>query len=195
MTLTQDYDYTATTRQAESIISDALETWKNGLNAVTAPLQTFPTSTRFPEFDAAEAVERQFTFIKKVVDVNYGYARELAEATNTVTGAVRQHIEGLSAAILEQVQSVSEATQGTVQELENSLQETADEAERLQREAVEQAEQAQQAERRRVRKAARERYRSLTKGELADEAAKRNLRKTGTVDELVDRLVEDDTNE
>ncbi len=41
MTLTQDY--AATARRAESIITEALDAWKNGLNAMTAPLQAFPT--------------------------------------------------------------------------------------------------------------------------------------------------------
>jgi tRNA uridine 5-carbamoylmethylation protein Kti12 len=183
MTLT--HDYAATTRRAESVLTDALDNWKNGLNAITAPLQAFPSNgslPTFPQFDAAEAVELQFQFVKRVVDVNYGYARQLAEATNTVTDAVRQHIEGLSSAVLEQLQSVSEATQSAVDTLEDSVRETADEAEKAERE-----------QRKAARDAAREHYRSLTKNELSDEAAKRNLRKTGTVDELVERLVADDT--
>ena len=43
------------------------------------------------------------------------------------------------------------------------------------------------------RRQIREHYRTLTKNELSEEAAKRNLPKTGTIDELVDRLVENDT--
>ena len=181
MTLT--HHYAASTRRAESVFTEALETWKKGLDAVSGPLQALPTSGNFPQFDAAKAVEQQFKFFQKVVDVNYGYAYQLAEATNTVTGAVRQHIEGLNTAMLEQIQSVSEAAQSGVEDLEESVRETADKAERAEREQHRQA-----------RKAAREHYRSLSKDELADEAAKRNLPKTGTVDVLVDRLVEDDTN-
>jgi hypothetical protein len=181
MTLTQDF--AATTRRAESFLNDALDNWKNGLDAFSTPLQAFPTTGTFPKFDAAEAVELQFKFIQRVVDVNYGYALKLAEATNTVTGAVREHIEGLNTAVFEQLQSVSEATQSVVENLEDSVRETADEAEKAERD-----------QRRQARNAAREHYRSLTKNELSDEAGKRNLRKTGTVDELVERLVEDDTN-
>lgn len=202
MTLSQDY--AAATRRYESVITEALDTWKNGLNAMTAPLQAFPTTGHFPAFDAAEAVERQIQLFQKVVDVNSGYARQLAEATNTVAGAVREHIEGLNSVFREQVQSVAEATQVRVGELEDTVRGTADEAVRLQREVQERTEQVQRAERkqteeaereerRQARKAARDHYRSLNKNELSDEAAKRNLRKTGTLDELVERLVEDDT--
>jgi len=193
MTVTQDY--AANTRRTKSIITEALDAWKNGLNAMTTPLQAFPTTrSTFPQFDATGAVERQFTFFQKVVDVNHDYARQLVEVTNTLSGAVRQHIEGLNTVLLEQVQSVYEVTQDRVEQFEDTVREAADEAERLQREAREEAEQAEAHERQQARKAAREHYRNLSKNELSDEAAQRNLRKTGTIDELVDRLVEDDTN-
>ena len=45
---------------------------------------------------------------------------------------------------------------------------------------------------RRAHDKARERYEGLTKAELSDLLDKRNLPKTGTVDELVERLVEAD---
>ena len=46
---------------------------------------------------------------------------------------------------------------------------------------------------RQVHHRARERYEGKTKAELSDLLDRRNLPKTGTVDELVDRLVEADT--
>ena len=131
MTLT--HEYAANTRQAESVLTDALETWKNGLNTFTAPFQAVPTTPQFPQFDVAEALERQVTFMQQVIDLNVGYARQLAEAANTVTGAVRRHVEGLNTAVLEQVQSVSEAGQGTVEALQGSVREAADQAEQEQR--------------------------------------------------------------
>jgi hypothetical protein len=183
MTLTHDYATTA--RRAESAVTDALDTWTSGFNAITAPFQALPSTgsfPTFPQFDAAEAVELQFKFVKRLTDVNYGYARQLAEVTNTVNGAVREHLEGLNTAVIEQLQSVSQITQSAVDTVEESVRESAAEAEKTER-----------AQRKAARTAAREHYRSLTKNELSDEAAKRNLRKTGTVDELVDRLVADDT--
>ena len=198
MTVTNDHAAT-TTRRAESVVTTALENWKNGLNAVTAPFQAVPTVGAFPQFDVAEAIERQIKVIQQLIDVNAGYARQLAEATNTVTGAVRAHIEGLNTVMVQQVTSVSELTQSNVETLEESVQETADQAERIQREARERAAKVEREQRQLAQKAAREqrqqtreRYRSLNKNELSDEAAKRNLPKTGTIDELVERLVEHD---
>ena len=55
---------------------------------------------------------------------------------------------------------------------------------------------AQRAEARRARKAARdaaaERYQEMTKVELCDQLAARDLPKTGNVDELRDRLIDAD---
>ena len=82
-----------------------------------------------------------------------------------------------------------------------------EQADRVEQAAREQAQKTEQAERdlaRGVRKVerdqtrqahekARERYEGKTKAELSDLLDRRNLPKTGTVDELVDRLVEADT--
>ena len=209
MTLTNDY--AANTRRAESVLTEALDSWKSGLKTLTAPLQAVPATPQLPQFDFAEALERQVQSMQQVIDVNVRYARQLAEAANTVATAVRQHIEGLNTAVLAQVNSVSEATQSTVETLEESVRETADQAEQAQREQAEQAaqaereqaEQAAQAEReerqqaakveREKRQQVREHYRSLNKNELSEEAAKRNLPKSGTIDELVERVVQDVT--
>ena len=53
--------------------------------------------------------------------------------------------------------------------------------------------QAERQKAREARQAAQERYSGLTKAELSEELAKRNLPKTGNVDELVERLVDADT--
>jgi len=195
--MTVTYNYADTTRRAESVLSNAVDTWKNGLNNWTAPFQSIPSTPQFPQFDVAEVVERQVNVVQHFVDVNAEYARQLAGAGNTVSGAVRQHLEGLSSVWFNQVQSVSEVLQGTVETFEENVRDNADQAEQVQREQEEKAEQAEREERQAAQKAEREKraqvrehYRSLTKNELSEEAAKRNLPKTGTVDELVDRLVQ-----
>jgi hypothetical protein len=60
----------------------------------------------------------------------------------------------------------------------------------------ERARQARKTEREQARQAhdqARERYEGLTKAELSDRLAERDLPKTGNVDELTERLIEDDS--
>jgi len=59
----------------------------------------------------------------------------------------------------------------------------------------ERARAARKAEREQARQAhdrARVRYEGLTKAQLSDQLAGRNLPKTGTVEELTERLIEDD---
>ena len=198
MTVTDNY--AANTRRAESVLTNALDGWKNGLNSWTAPFQFLPATPQFPQFDVAEVLEQQVKVLQQFIDVNVEYARQLAEAGNTVSGAVRQHIDGLSTVLFNQIQTVSETVQGTVETFEESVRDTAEQAEQTQREEAKQAEQEEREKRQQAQKVEREKrqqvrehYRAMTKNELSEEAAKRNLPKTGTVDDLVDRLVKDVT--
>jgi len=202
--LTFPIPYADAPRRAENQLSSTLESWKSGVSTVTDQFRAFPTLNVLPQFDATEAVEQQFAFIKRVVDLNHEYARSLAEVANTLTGVTRQQIDSVSSAVREQVQGVSDAAVSSVDTIERTARDQAAQAERAEAEAREAAEEAQRqqareaarAERQQAKEAhdkARERYASLTKNELSDEAGKRGLPKTGTVDELIERLVENDT--
>jgi F0F1-type ATP synthase membrane subunit b/b' len=204
--LTVPTDYADTPRRAENLLTSTLESWKSGVSTVTDQVRAFPTPNTFPQFDATEAVERQFAFIKRVVDLNHEYARSLAEIANTLTGVTRQQIDSVSSAVREQVQGVSDAARSGVDIIERTARDQAQQAERVEAEAREAAEEAQRQQAREAARVerqqrkeahdqARERYESLTKNELSDEAGKRGLPKTGTVDELIERLVENDTTE
>ena len=65
--------------------------------------------------------------------------------------------------------------------------------EQAERELARRARQAEREQARRAHKRARERYEGLTKAELSDQLAKRELPKTGNVDDLIERLVEADS--
>jgi hypothetical protein len=67
-----------------------------------------------------------------------------------------------------------------------------DQAEQAEKELAREARKAEREQARRAHDKARERYESLTKAELSDLLDQRHLPKTGTVDELVERLVEAD---
>jgi hypothetical protein len=202
--LTSTTEYTNTTRRAEDFLTSTLDSWKNGLSTFTDQVGAFPTLNAFPQFDATEAIERQFTFIQQLVDLNHDYARSLAEVANTLTGVTRRQLESVSGAVRDQVQGASDAARSGVDTIERTARDQAQQAERTETEAREAAEEAQRQQAREAAKAerqqakeardqARQRYESLTKTELSDEAGKRGLPKTGTVDELVARLVENDT--
>jgi hypothetical protein len=65
--------------------------------------------------------------------------------------------------------------------------------EQAERDQVRQARAAERREARQAEQTARQRYEGKAKSELSDELSTRDLPKTGTVDELIDRLVEADT--
>ena len=70
-----------------------------------------------------------------------------------------------------------------------------DQAAKAEQAEKELARQARQADRERARQAherARQRYEGLPKAQLSDLLAKRDLPKTGNIDELIERLVEAD---
>jgi hypothetical protein len=181
------------TRGAENLLTGTLDSWQTGLTTVADLFRSFAPINVLPRLDATEAVDRQYAFIKQVVDLNHEYARSLAEAANTLTGVTRRQLDSASSAVRDQVQGVSDAARKGVDTLEQTVRAQARQAERVETEARERAEEAQRQQRQQARDQARERYASLTKTELSDEAGKRGLPKTGTVEELVDRLIENDT--
>jgi F0F1-type ATP synthase membrane subunit b/b' len=196
-------DYAAT-RGAENLFTSTLDSWRKGLGSFAEQVRAFSPINAFPQMDATEAVDRQYAFLKQIVDLNHEYARSLAESVNTLTGAARRQFESVGNTVRDQVQEVSNTARSGVDTLERTVHEQARQAERVETEAREAAEDAERQQAREAAKAerqqrqqarnqARQRYESLTKTELSDEAGKRGLPKTGTVEELVARLVEDDT--
>ena len=94
--------------------------------------------------------------------------------------------------------TLSEMARDRAESAGNVVREKAESAERTAREQAEKerAREAGFAERRQARQAhdkARKRYEGLTKAELSDQLAKRQLPKSGNVDELIERLVEADS--
>lgn len=191
--MTSALDYTAATRNAQTAFTSTLDSWKDGLNSVTDQFRAFPTIGDLPQVDVTEAVERQFTFIKQIVDLNHEYARQLAEVANTLTGVTRQQIESVGSVVREQAGSVTELARHGADTVEEAVREQADQAEAAEREQAREAAKAARQARKEAHDKARERYADLTKAELSEEAAKRDLPKSGTVADLIERLVEDDT--
>jgi flagellar biosynthesis GTPase FlhF len=129
--------------------------------------------------------------------------------------AVRDQVQAVSSTTKDQLEKVAEAEREQVEQAEREQREQIRRAERAERDRVRKAEeaerdrieQAEQAERDRAREArnaerqkarqarqsARERYEGLTKADLSAELANRDLPKSGTVEELIERLVDADT--
>ena len=73
------------------------------------------------------------------------------------------------------------------------VQEQVKQAEEAEKEQARQARATERRQAREARQAARQRYEGKTKAELSEELSRRELPKTGTVEELIKRLVEADT--
>ena len=117
-----------------------------------------------PQVDLVPAVERYFEFVQRTVDISRDVTLKWAQAAGSLSGTVREQAESVG------------------KKAEQAGQDVAREARRVEREQA-----------KRAHDKARERYEGLTKAELSDQLDKRDLPKTGNVDELVERLVEADS--
>jgi len=117
-----------------------------------------------PQVDLVPMVERYFEFVQRTVDISRDVTLKWAQAVGSLSGTVREQAESVG------------------KQAEQAGQDVAREARRVEREQA-----------KRAHDKARERYEGLTKAELSDQLDKRDLPKTGNVDELVERLVEADS--
>ncbi|HEX9355966.1 MAG TPA: SAP domain-containing protein, partial [Streptosporangiaceae bacterium] len=156
-----------------------------------------------PQVDLVPAVERYFDFVQRAVDLNRGITLRWAQAAGTLSGAVRERAESAGQVALHRAESVADVVRERAESFEQAAARQAEQVERVAARQADQAEQAGQElahearrlEREQARQAhqrARERYEGLTKAELSKQLAQRDLPKSGTVNELIERLVEAD---
>jgi hypothetical protein len=174
-----------------------------------------------PRVDLVPAVERYFALVQRTVDINRRLTVRWARAVGTLSGVVREKAESAGdlvgekaeaadsimreqaeqaqQAALEQAQKAEQAEKGRAQAAreqaarEQAAREQAEKAKQVEKGLARQGRQAEREQARRVHKRARERYEGLTKAELSDQLAKRELPKTGNLDALIERLVEADS--
>jgi len=200
MTVQDLYPTTAVARRAQDAFASAADAWTENiqnLQKVTDGVGGLPTTPTIPTELPTALVEQWLDFTDRVTKVNRDYVLNLANAFNAVGGAVRQHVEGLTEAVRDQTQSVSESVSETAkQQAEAAVtaeREAVDRVEEVERERVRAARNAERQRVRQARREARERYEGLTKAELVEHLTSRDLPKTGNVDELIERLVDADT--
>jgi hypothetical protein len=92
----------------------------------------------------------------------------------------------------ERAESVGEVVRERAESFERATGEQAERAEQTREELAREARRLERQRDRNAHEKARARYEGLTKAELSDLLAERNLPKTGTVNELLERLVEAD---
>jgi len=164
--------YSTAAHQARAAAGKTADLWTQGARTLTDRLPGLP------QIDLVPAVERYFDLVQRTVDLNRNLAVKCAEAASALPGAVREQAESAGEAVADKA---SAAEQAAHEHAERASRELAREARKIEREQA-----------RKAWAMARERYAGLTKAELSDLLAQRDLPRSGNVDQLIERLVEAD---
>jgi uncharacterized membrane-anchored protein len=169
MTITEPY--TTVAAQARQATEKSVEAWRNGAKTLADQFGQFT----IPAIDLSEQVTGYFDYLQRAVDFNRDLAIRWAELVSTLSGSVREQSERVADIVQDQTDAFADLNVRNAAKVEQTAKEQAATAARAQRQQ------------------ARDRYEGLTKTELADRLAERGLPKTGTVEELIERLVNADT--
>lgn len=179
--------YSSAASEASAVAERAAGLWTQGVGKLA---DRFPVLV--PQVDLVPAVDRYFDFVQRAVDMNRGVAVQWAQAVGTMSGAARERAESAGEAVRDRAESAGVAMRERADSFERAAGEQAEQVEQAEHDLVREARRIERARARRVREKARASYEGLTKAELSDLLAERNLPKTGNRDDLVERLVEAD---
>jgi hypothetical protein len=143
-----------------------------------------------PRVDLVPAVERYFALVQRTVDINRRLTVKWAQTVGTLSGVAREKAEPAGDLVREKADAADIVMR---EQAEKAQQAALEQAKQAEKGLARQGRQAEREQARRIHKKARERYEGLTKAELSDQLAKRELPKTGNVDALIERLVEADS--
>jgi len=173
-----------------AVAERSAETWKLGAKAITVPVDLV---SKLPTVDLTWPVEQFFQYMQKAVDLNRDLATAWTETVMSLSGVVREHAEKVSRIVKDETETVADLAREQAEQVEQAARERAEKAEQAERDQARRARQAEREQARQTRERARQRYEGLTKAELSDQLAERGLPKTGTVEELIERLVSADS--
>jgi SAP domain len=179
--------YTAVASHARNAVDKTADVWTEGARTVTDRLPGLP------QLDLVPAVERYFDLVQRTVDINRRLAVRWAEAVGTLSGAVREKAGSAGDVVREKAEAAGDIARDQAAKAEQAAREQAEKADRAEKELARQARQAEREQARQVHERARQPYEGLSKAQLSDLLAKRDLPKTGNIDELIERLVEADS--
>lgn len=188
MTITESY--IAATGQARSAVDKSLELWKQSAQTLTD--QSSGVLAQLPQVDLAHGVERYFDFVQRVVASQREYAITWASAAATFGGAVREQAESVTTIVRDQAETLSGLAAEQVDKVEQVGREQAEKVDEAAKEQERLARAAKRQLDKQAHEEARQPYVGLTKAELSELLAERELPKTGNLDELIERLVEAD---
>ena len=172
--MTSTEPYIAATTQARTVTEKSIEAWRNGAKTFTDQLDR----VRLPTIDLTEPVTRYFDSVQRAVDFNRDLATRWAELVTTLSGSVREQAAKVAGIVNDQTNTIADLTAKQAEKAEEIAKKQADTVEHAKKD------QAQQA---------REPYEGLTKAELIGQLTERGLPKSGTVDDLIERLVSADS--
>lgn len=187
---TSTEQYTTATTAARQATERGVDAFKKGAKTLTE--QTTNAAANLPSVDLTKPVTRYFDYIQKSVDLNREFATRWAELVTSFSGLVREQAETVGHVVQEQTDAVAELTVEQAAKADELAREQAEQAEQAKRDEEKAAKAAERAEAKRAKEQAREPYEGLTKAELSDKLAERDLPKSGTVEELIERLVDAD---
>ena len=179
--------YSAAASHARNAVDKTADFWTEGARTVTGRLPGLP------QVDLVPAVERYFELVQRMVDINRRLAVRWAETAGTLSGVAREKAGSAGDVVREKAETAGNVVRGQAEKAEQAAREQAGKVEQAERELARQARQAEREQARRAHERARQRYEGLPKAELSDLLAKRELPKTGNIDELIERLVEADS--
>jgi SAP domain len=179
--------YSAAASQARNAVDKTADVWTEGARAVTGRL------FGLPQVDLVPAVERYFDLVQRTVEINRRLAVSWAEAAGTLSGVVREKAGSAGDVVREKAEAAGDIAREQAKQAERAAREQAAKAEQAEKELARQARQAERENARQAHARARQRYEGLTKAELSDLLAQRDLPRTGNIDELIERLVEADS--
>jgi hypothetical protein len=179
--------YSTAASHARNAVEKTADVWTEGTRTVTDRLPGLP------QVDLVSAVERYFDFVQRAVDFNRRLAVMWAEAAGTLSGVVREKAGSAGDVVREKAEAAGDIAREQAKKAERAAREQAAKAEQAEKEVARQSRQAEREHARQAHERARQRYEGLPKAELSDLLAKRDLPKTGNIDELIERLVEADS--
>ena len=180
--------YSATASRATRAVENITDFWTQAVRTLS-----YPMLPGLPQADLIPAVERYFEFVQRTVDISRDLTVKWVEAGNMLSGVAREQAESVGGLVREQAESTRSLVHEQADKAEQVAREQAEKAEQAERERAREARKIERDQARQAHEKARERYEGLTKAELSDQLDRRNLPKTGNVDELVERLVEADS--
>ena len=179
--------YSSATSRARSAVDKTADFWTQGARTLAERLPGLP------QIDLVPAVERYFDFVQGTVDINRRVTVKLAGAAGTLSEMVRDRAESAGNLVRDKAESAGDLVRDKAESAERTARGQAEKAEQAEQERAREARFAERRQARQAHDKARERYEGLTKAELSDQLAKRQLPKSGNVDELIERLVEADS--